>query len=87
MLGVGVGVGVGIGVGVGVGAGMLSMTKLSCLLRLFAFLPPSIILPLFEKDSSAGEAKSSKLPVGIIMSMPWKGNSPVPFDSNEESDD
>jgi hypothetical protein len=39
-------------------------------LRLFAFFPPNIMLPRFEKDIWVGEVKSSKRPVGMTMSMP-----------------
>lgn len=66
-----------------VGALAPSSTKLICLLRLFAFLPPSIMLPRFEKEIWAGEVKSSKLPVGMTMSMPWKGGSLAPLESSE----
>lgn len=45
------------------------------------------MLPRFEKDICVGEAKSSKLPVGIIMSMPWKGESPGLLESNEKRGD
>ena len=66
-----------------VGALAPSSTKLICLLRLFAFLPPNIMLPRFEKEIWVGEVKSSKLPVGMTMSMPWKGDSPAPLESSE----
>lgn len=69
--------------GRGVGAFAPSRIRLICLLRLFAFFPPNIMLPRFEKDIWAGEVKSSKLPVGITMSMPWKGDSPAPLESSE----
>lgn len=38
-------------------------------LTLFAFLPPISILPLFENSTCPGTVKSSKLPVGISVSM------------------
>ena len=58
----------------GVGAAVPSRRTLMCLLCLFAFFPPNIMLPRFEKDTCVGEVKSSKLPVGMTMSMPWKGD-------------
>jgi hypothetical protein len=67
----------------GVGAGEFCMTKLICWLFLFALLPPSIMLPRLEKDTWVGEVKSSKLPVGMTMSMPWKRDSSPPFASSE----
>jgi hypothetical protein len=56
------------------GAGALSTRRSICLLRLFTFLPPNIMLPRLEKDICASEEKSSKLPVGMYVSRP--GNSP-----------
>jgi len=56
--------------GAAAGTSAPSRDKFICLLRLFAFLPSSIMLPRFEKDIWAGEVKSSKLPVGMTMSIP-----------------
>jgi hypothetical protein len=66
-----------------VGAVVPSRRTLMCLLCLFAFFPPNIMLPRFEKDTCVGEVKSSKLPVGMTMSMPWKGDWASPFASSE----
>lgn len=55
------------------GAGAASTRRSICLLRLFTFLPPNIMLPRLEKDICASEEKSSKLPVGMYVSRP--GNS------------
>ena len=42
----------------GVGAAVPSRRTLMCLLCLFAFFPPNIMLPRFEKDTCVGEVKS-----------------------------
>jgi len=54
------------------GAGAASTNESSCLLRLFAFLPPRSMLPRFEKDTWLSEVRSSRLPVGMMVSKPMK---------------